>query len=229
MKLKELDISKYIEEIPDNDYFIKNFIGILQYLTSNQGANKDSDTKYERNVMLNLLFRYGFSLSETKLKLNEGKDFIIGGDMRKYLNVSRLLDADIINTYNRIPLKRKKKLAFNNDDCADITFSPDIVIHTSNDSSSTQKEYQHLVLEAKTTNSLCKTAFFWDLFKLNVYKEKLKFRHLIYYIYGSEKDKIEDFLKNYTDHNYYRKHSQDILFVIQNKLSEDVRLYKIEE
>lgn len=225
MNLKSIDLTNYRDEQCPADIFIHQFIEVLLELTSCQGANTVSDTKYEHNIIFNLLFRYGYSLS--KSPTNQNLSFIVGGDMRKFLSVSQVLDKDIIDSYNRIRYKGKKVLRFK-DNCADISLSPDIVIHASNAFSSNQQEDQHLILEAKTTTNLCKTHFFWDFFKLNVYKEKLNFRHLIYFIYGSDKTKVERFLANYQNNRYYNAHCEDIIFVIQPKLTEDVCVYKIE-
>lgn len=226
MNLKNIDITEYKDEQCHEDIFSRQFIEVLLELTSCQGANTELDIKYERNIMLNLLFRYGYSLS--KKTGNQNLSFIMGGDMRKFLFVNQLLDGDIIDSYERIQYSGKKTLNFK-DNCAEMTLSPDIVIHTSNVSPSTRQEDQHFILEAKTTTKLCKTHFFWDFFKLNVYKEKLNFRHLIYFIYGSDKTKVERFLAEYQNHGYYDEHCEDVLFIIQPKLTEDVCMYIIEK
>lgn len=221
MQLKEISISDY--KIDEDDVFISEFMNTLKELTLQQGTNQESDTKYERNIMLNLLFQYGYSIAQKKIQ--QETSFIIGGDMMKYLHVCNNIDQDIINSYTKI--KGKKSLEFN-DGWAKLSLSPDIVIHTSNEETYNEPKYQHLILEAKTTKLLRPTAFFWDFFKLNVYKEKLNFRHIIYYICGTKKGKLEKYLDKYHKQGLFENHAQDILFVIQPTLKDNVSLYKIE-
>lgn len=223
MHLKEIIISDY--KIKKDDVYISEFMDILKKLTSYHGVSQDSDTKYERNIMMNLLFRYGCSIAQKSI--HQDHSFIIGGDMVKFLSVSNELDQDIIESYNNIHKRGKRKLVFK-DGSAELSVSPDIVIHTSNESASNEPKYQHLILEAKTTKTLSMTAFFWDFLKLNIYKKKLGFRHLVYYIFGTSNEKIATYLDEYYKRGLYKEYAQDILFVIQPTLKDNVSIYKVD-
>lgn len=113
---------------------------------------------------------------------------------------------------------------------------PDFLIHKSNRIHDKNVENQLLILEAKTTQKLTPKAFYWDMFKLNMYIEKLNFNVAVYLIVNSTFKKINKFVYNYI-RNYWHSNKlicnnqlssmHHLYFIIQEKVDSNPEIYEL--
>lgn len=205
-------------KVTNEDCYIQDFIDAMSSIRQNLDRDNSSDIEYELNVVHNFFLRYG------QLHYNEELGYIVSGDFRKKLVWSEADREDIIKTYElTYPYNSEEKIDLNKG-C--FHFTPDIVIHESDNMDHIEDSYQHLIAEVKTSKNLQAKSFFWDLFKLNVYIKKLNFRNAIYYICGSDEAYIDKLVGSYIDNDYYSAHLEKITFVLQKDFNSPVSVYK---
>ncbi len=190
----------------------------MSYLSQNwylvaDGDNEDA-TVLERNYVLSMVFHMGMhSIIEDEL----GMGVFLSGENTKH--VDDCID-DIRKTYKKI-YKKEIELP--------LEVIPDLVIHTSHDKRSTNSNGQHVIIEAKTTKKLSKSAFFKDLFKLNTYLCRFDFDNAIYVIVNTDKNRIENLIKLYfeSDCFFYKDKLESLLFFIQEGKDTSPQTYKL--
>lgn len=156
----------------------------------------------ERNYVLSLVFQLGKMANQ---KSGFGTNVFPSGENNKHIDNH---EYQISETYKDL---------YEKDFRHPFEVIPDLIIHTSHDERSIDSNGQHVILEAKTTKSLSKVAFFKDFFKINVYLCSLKFDNAIYLIVNTEKDKIESFIKLYFKNGLFwsKDELEKLLFLIQ--------------
>lgn len=188
----------------------------------NPTSNSELDMIYERNYMLTFAYLMGQKSVELRSidKLLSQK--LVNGEVNKYI----FLNSDDKAYESRNKLKPGRDY-----------FCPDFLIHSSHEKSGGNYEGQYMILEAKTTSKLKQEDFDWDLFKLNLYVEKLNFDTAIFLIVNTSYTAISTMVSNYkywhsekldptksVDHNNVIPH---IYFLIQGKVTEQPRIYKL--
>ena len=108
---------------------------------------------------------------------------------------------------------------------------PDFVVHESH-----EKDYeidgQKIIIEAKTTNHLIEMDFWWDLLKLNVYIDELKFENAIYIIVNANKNDVDNYVKSYYDKIKYKSGKINKLWFFMQNWDNDkmgkIHIYQLE-
>ena len=139
---------------------------------------------YERNYIITFSYLMGRKAGYSKLL----SDKLVNGEITKeFILYSQNHDYE---TREKIKPGRKH-------------YCPDFVIHTSHEKSNKKYKGQYLIMEAKTTSELEKEDFYWDLFKLNLYVDKLDYDTAVYLIVNTPISKISEMVDEYNDNNYW--------------------------
>lgn len=170
----------------------------------------------ERNYVLSMVFQLG---KNTGKDSNFGINVFPSGENNKQIDLNL---QEIGETYKDLYEKDLRH---------PLEFIPDLVIHTSHDKRAKDSNGQCVILEAKTTNTLSKVAFFKDFFKLNVYLCSLNYENAIYLIVNTEKDKIENLIKLYLKNGLFMSKDkiEKLLFFIQDNKDTTPYVCKLSE
>ena len=82
-------------------------------------------------------------------------------------------------------------------------YCPDFAIHTSHKKTNENYKGQYLIMEAKTTSELKNKDFYWDLFKLNLYIDKLDYDTAVYLIVNTTISEIKSKVERYKKNKYW--------------------------
>ncbi len=174
---------------------------------------------YERNYIITFAYLMGQKSKERKYANNLLSDKFVNGEVNKQI----FLNPDDPAYEDRNRLKSGREY-----------FCPDFVIHTSHSNSGSNYEGQCLIMEAKTTSNLKQDDFNWDLFKLNLYVEKLDFDTAVYLIVNTTLSDVKKMIRNYT---YWHSDKLEIpnqknrvphiYFLIQEKVDEMPKIYEL--
>lgn len=196
----------------------------------------------ERNYVIFLAFVLGEMQTGKKRKVISDNLFI-NGEICKQLDI--MSDTKIRNAYSEfIKLKSEKEKnspqtnSVNDDKKGTERASekyknvrPDFVVHESH-----EKDYeidgQKIIIEAKTTNHLIEMDFWWDLLKLNVYIDELKFENAIYIIVNANKNDVDNYVKSYYDKIKYKSGKINKLWFFMQNWDNDkmgkIHIYQLE-
>ena len=178
-------------------------------------TESDDEVVLERNYIISLVFLMGKNSNGDTF----GTNVFPSGENNKFIYDNL---QEIKETYNNLYSKELK---------GRFEVIPDMVIHTSHNPQSKKSVGQYVAIEAKTTKQLGKVAFYRDLFKLNVYLCSLLYKHVVYLIVNTEKDKIEKMINQYFSENFfYQKDQLDkIYFFIQKDKNSSPTAYKLSD
>ena len=141
---------------------------------------------YERNYILTFSYLMGMR-NKTSTILNT--DEYVSGELHKQVgNIDRRTTL-----YKTMRLLQKENKFF----------VPDFLIHKSNKREDVSIDKQLLILEAKTTNTLTSKGFNWDMFKLNLYIEKLNYNVAVFLLVNNSYDKINRLVNNYVSRYWH--------------------------
>ena len=189
----------------------------ISALETNKNILEDEDelTKiYERNYIISLAYKVG-----QRNVCYEDFNCLVNGEILKIIDT----DKNIIDTWKK--LKDPSPNIIDHLQCY-----PDFVFHESNNPNSTISEYQHLILEAKTSKNLSSKDFCKDFFKLNLYIEKLNFRSAVYLLINTQKSTVEKFINEYIkEYGFISTANGKIYFLIQENLKSDIKLYSFDK
>lgn len=179
-------------------------------------CENDGTSILERNYVLSLVFQLG---KMTNKDSDFGTNVFPSGENNKYIGINL---KEINETYKDLYEKELRP---------QFEAIPDLVIHTSHDKRAANSYGQHVILEAKTTKTLSKVAFFKDFFKLNVYLCSLKYEKAIYLIVNTEKNRIDDLIKLYFRNKLFKSKDklENLLFFIQDNKETTPYVCKLSE
>ena len=176
---------------------------------------------YERNYMIT--FSYLMGMRNKSHSIIDSDEFISG---ELYKEVGRLdKRTSLYQSMTELAPKRVPNYLI-----------PDFLIHKSNRINDKNVENQLLILEAKTTQKLTPKGFNWDMFKLNMYIEKLNFNVAVYLIVNSTLKKINKFVDNYIRNYWYSdkllnynqlSQMHHLYFLIQEKVDSNPEIYEL--
>lgn len=195
---KEFKYIEKIDSIEKESIYIKKCFSAMRMLAANPQIVKDTDDKnssiIERNYILSMVYNMGKAdyLRDNPEFFFCSSSYFVGGENIKH----------ITPTGKKVE-KTRKELKFSLKD-NEIEVLPDLVIHNShNPSSGNSDDGQFLVLEAKTTSRLGEYYFMRDLFKLNLYIEKLNYQNAVYLVINKSADTIDNFIAVYKEKGYF--------------------------
>lgn len=174
---------------------------------------------YERNYIITFSYLMGRKAGYSKLL----SDKFVNGEIIKDFILYPQNDDD--KTRRRIYPSRKY-------------YCPDFVIHTSHEKSNDNYVGQYLIMEAKTTSELKKKDFYWDLFKLNLYVEKLDYDTAVYLIVNTSVSEVRSMIEEYDDKKYWytsklhglnlrQEDKKHIYFLIQENVEKPPKMYEL--
>ena len=188
----------------------------------NPSSKTELEEIYERNYMLTFAYLLGQKTSGTKSTYTLLSNKLINGEVHKYIYLNT--DDDAYESRNLLKPRREY-------------FCPDFLIHTSHNNPGENYEGQYMIMEAKTTSKLKQEDFNWDLFKLNLYVEKLDFDTAIYLIVNTSYKDIATMVSNYNywhsekldpkKQNPQRNNTPHIYFLIQGNVKEHPSIYEL--
>lgn len=175
---------------------------------------------YERNYVITFSYLMGRKAGYSKLL----SDKFVNGEIIKDFILYPQNDDD--KTRRRIYPSRKY-------------YCPDFVIHTSHENSNDNYVGQYLIMEAKTTSELKKKDFYWDLFKLNLYVDKLDYDTAVYLIVNTTISEVKSMVGEYDEKEYWytskiknvqqlkdnKKHH--IYFLIQESVEKQPKIFEL--
>jgi hypothetical protein len=175
---------------------------------------------YERNYIITFAYLMGRKAGRSRLL----SDKFVNGELKK----------EFILYPQNDDFKTKAKIyPMRNYYC------PDFVIHTSHEKTNEDFKGQCLIMEAKTTSELKNKDFYWDLFKLNLYIEKLDYETAVYLIVNTTFSEVKSKVERYNKNNYWystklcrlntgrnnKKHH--IFFLIQESVEKQPKIYEL--
>lgn len=185
-------------------------------------SNSELDIIYERNYMLTFAYLMGQKSGEIKSTYEFLSQKLVNGEVNKYI----FLNPNDEAYESRNNLKPGREY-----------FCPDFLIHSSHDNSGEDYEGQYMIMEAKTTSKLKQEDFDWDLFKLNLYVEKLNFDTAIFLIINTPHTEIATMVSNYnhwhskkldpTEQNVHNNVVPHIFFLIQENVKGQPKIYEL--
>lgn len=188
----------------------------------NPSSKTELEEIYERNYMLTFAYLMGQKTGKKQSTYNLLSNKLINGEVNKYI----FLTSDDEAYESRNALKSGREY-----------FCPDFLIHTSHDNPGENYEGQYMIMEAKTTSKLKQEDFNWDLFKLNLYVEKLDFDTAIYLIVNTSYTDVATMVSNYNywhsekldpkKQNSQRNNTPHIYFLVQGNVKEQPTIYEL--
>ena len=175
---------------------------------------------YERNYIITFSYLMGRKAGYSKLL----SDKFVNGEIIKDFILYPQNDDD--KTRRRIYPSRKY-------------YCPDFIIHTSHLKSNDNYVGQYLRMEAKTTSELKKKDFYWDLFKLNLYVEKLDYDTAVYLIVNTTISQVKAMIDEYDEKKYWytrkigniqrskENKEHHIYFLIQESVEKQPKIYEL--
>jgi hypothetical protein len=175
---------------------------------------------YERNYIITFAYLMGRKAGESKLL----SDKFVNGELKKEFILYP--QDDDFKTKAKIYPKRNY-------------YCPDFVIHTSHERVNENYNGQHLIMEAKTTSDLKNKDFYWDLFKLNLYVEKLDYDTAVYLIVNTTISEVKSKVERYRKNKYWyspklrrldrRRNDEEhhIYFLIQENVEKAPQIYEL--
>lgn len=187
---------------------------------SNPSSNPELEQIYERNYILVFSYLMGQKTGrESKYKFLSQK--LVNGEVNKYISLAP--DDDAYKSRNILKPGRQY-------------FCPDFLIHLSHDNPCENYEGQYMIMEAKTTSKLKQEDFDWDLFKLNLYVEKLDFDTAIFLIVNTSCSDVATMVNNYkfwysdkldSTKQEAKRNDPHIYFLIQGNVKEEPKIYEL--
>lgn len=183
----------------------------------NAGEIKDI---YERNYIITFSYLMGRKAGYSKLLSDK---FVNGEIVKKFILYPQNHDYE-----TREEIKPGRKY-----------YCPDFVIHTSHEKSNKKYNGQFLIMEAKTTSELEKEEFYWDLFKLNLYVEKLDYDTAVYLIVNTSISEVSAMVDEYNEKNFWytskigniqrskKNKEHHIYFLIQESVEKQPKIYEL--
>lgn len=175
---------------------------------------------YERNYVITFSYLMGKEAGKSRLL----SDMFVNGELKKEF---------ILYPQNE-DYKTREKIKPGR-----MFYCPDFVIHTSHKKTNKKYKGQHIIMEAKTTSGLKKEDFYWDLFKLNLYIEKLDFDTAVYLIVNTSISDVSAMVDEYNENNYWytskirklkrlkNKKEHHIYFLIQESVEKQPKIYEL--
>lgn len=205
--------SIYLKTVIDAIKDIKSEV-ISQQIELSDGNNKLK--VYERNVVISIAYEIGKTYGAGASICNNIQ--LINGEVLKRINI-----PELSTNYNRITGKNLRE-------DTNINIIPDFLIHQSHDCSSIDGDCQYLIMEAKSQKYLSRKHFNWDLFKLNLYIDKLNYDVAVYLIIGKTYKSIERFLIKYVQSGFFISVKiSKLFFLIKQDINESpLEIYQVE-
>lgn len=215
----------YKKDILNNKYLVLcyDIMRIIQkdhdVVICKEKAGKLKDI-YERNYIITFAYLMGRKAGNSKLL----SDKFVNGELKKEFNLNPLDD----DCKTRDRLKPDSKF-----------YCPDFVIHTSHERMNENYNGQYLIMEAKTTSDLKNKDFYWDLFKLNLYVEKLEYNTAVYLIVNTTVSEVKSKVERYHKNKYWyspklrrlnrRRNGEKhhIFFLIQENVEKAPQIYEL--
>lgn len=217
-----------LEEIEENFYSdeINDCIKAMDNINPNEVMCSTDDTEwmtiYERNFIINMAYKLGIVVGKSQSVAIDNIDYprLISGEIKKHLYCNKQIKE----------LYRKLR----NKDCKDdeLTVFPDFLIHESMSMDSSVKG-QHLIIEAKSSDSIRYEDFGWDFLKLNLYINNLGFNTAIYLIIGKSETWILEHIKWYLNlENAFIVSKEDLIklfFIVKESISAKTKVYRLKK
>lgn len=188
----------------------------------NPSPNYELDIIYERNYMLTFAYLMGQKSGGIQSTYEFLSQKLVNGEVNKYIFLNSGEEA----YESRNNLKPGRDY-----------FCPDFLIHSSHVNPGENYEGQYMIMEAKTTSKLKQEDFDWDLFKLNLYVEKLNFDTAIFLIVNTSYTDVAEMVNNY---NFWHSDKLDptkqevqnsdmphIYFLIQGNVKGQPKIYEL--
>ena len=176
---------------------------------------------YERNYILTFSYLMGMR-NKTSTILNSGE--FVSGELHKQVGI---IDKRTILYRTMISLQKENNY-----------YVPDFLIHKSNKREETSRDKQLLILEAKTTNKLTSKGFNWDMFKLNLYIEKLNYNVAVFLLVNNSYDKINRLVNNFVSRYWHteklsmvdnrNERMHQLYFLIQENVESKPEIYEFD-
>lgn len=193
----------------ETNLYAEKCLEVMNRICTDMCSVIDSDEKInEQNYMMNFAYLLGCKIGD------EGQ--LVGGEVEKVLHLfSGVKEVDEL----RERLKRTG---------SSVVVKPDLVIHNNLNRCDSQSCDQKLVIEAKTSNTLGKDAFCWDLLKLYAYTVELGFDCAIFLIVNQTEKNINELLKKYEEGKFFNDNNlEKIIFLIQEDTNSRPTVYKL--
>ena len=213
---------KYIGKDRGGKYIRMCFDAIRQLRDSKYliGSEAEKDFIYERNLMISLAYLLGKNNSNSIRPC-----YLIGGEVCKFIFDKAMMKADDDVNNNWIK-ETKEKLHFSS-----LYVSPDFLIHRYKKFEDIHKGGQKLIVEAKSKANIDLNEFKKDLFKLNVYLNRLQFERSLYILVNSTVNEIDSKIGQYIEKDLYWSENikKKLYFLIQEKEESCPKLYMLRE
>lgn len=181
-------------------------------------ANIDSKeiTIIERNYVCSIIYQLGKYSNSPWFPFSDS--ILIGGDINKYIEAH---EKEIRSTGVDL------EFSFDGDKFMVI---PDLIIHGNHNPNSRNGKDQFVAVEVKSASYLGIVPFEKDFFKLNTYLTRLNYQNAIYIIINSNKDIVNQRIKQYIDNNYFviSERLNDLYFIIQESIEAEPIAYIID-
>ena len=200
----------HLQEVSiDNNLYAEKCLEVMNHIYNNMDFVKDSDEKInEQNYMMNFAYLLGCKLGDERQP--------VGGEVEK-----------ILHSFSGVKVvdELRERLKRNG---SSVVVKPDLVIHNNNNRCDANNCNQKLVIEAKTSNSLSKDTFCWDLLKLYAYTVELHFNCAIFLIVNQTEKIINELLIKYEEGKFFNDDNlEKIIFLIQEDTNSRPSVYKL--
>lgn len=199
------------------ELIVKKCYEALGTIKNNEIYDKKESKIYERNFVITFAFHLGQKISTDIFHEN-----LFGGEV--YKEVSK--DEKVNKALSLLMKKDKDK----EDKYEILRFIPDFVIHNSHNKEDNSSANQHVVIEVKTKKRLLTREFYWDLFKLILCINKLKYRNAIYIIDNTEMSRIENMITSYRcaiKYSLLPRRKRHLYFLIREPEQTSFELYEL--